>query len=183
MFFFSLPLSIFALHFCSPVAVHPQNDVLDKLNLLWKFVKPISFALIGKEVLFSKLDAQLVGYGVLIVIIGSSVSHFGSIAKSFYFIDLLNTRHSNWLYIFEVIFAIINDLILLPVQFKCHYYLKMSAFIQVAINWRCLFWTGKEICKNFLHSELESIFFFFHKKYTSICYPYNNSVAWFCLMC
>lgn len=63
-----------------------QNDVLDKLNLLWKFVKPISFALIGKEVLFSKLDAQLVGYGVLIVIIGSSVSH---LAKSFYFIDLL----------------------------------------------------------------------------------------------
>lgn len=103
MCFFSLSLSRF-LHFCSPVAVHPQNDVLDKLNLLWKFVKPISFALIGKEVLFSKLDAQLVGYGVLIVIIGSSVSHFGSIAKSFYFIDLLNTGHSNWLYIFEVIF-------------------------------------------------------------------------------
>lgn len=37
-------------------------------------MKPISFALIGKEVLFSKLDAQLVGYGVLIVIIGSLVS-------------------------------------------------------------------------------------------------------------
>lgn len=52
-----------------------QNDVLDKLNLLWKFVKPISFALIGKEVLFSKLDAQLVGYGILIVIVGSTVSH------------------------------------------------------------------------------------------------------------
>lgn len=51
-----------------------QNDVLDKMNLLWKFVKPISFALIGKEVLFSKLDASLVGYGVLIVIVGSSVN-------------------------------------------------------------------------------------------------------------
>ncbi|XP_031633626.1 sodium/hydrogen exchanger 9B2 isoform X2 [Contarinia nasturtii] len=51
---------------------HIRNvDVLDKLNLLWKFVKPISFALIGKEVLFRKLDAQLVGYGILIVIIGS----------------------------------------------------------------------------------------------------------------
>ncbi|XP_055312721.1 putative SLC9B1-like protein SLC9B1P1 isoform X3 [Sitodiplosis mosellana] len=51
---------------------HIRNvDVLDKLNLLWKFVKPISFALIGKEVLFSKLDAQVVGFGVLIVIIGS----------------------------------------------------------------------------------------------------------------
>lgn len=54
--------------------MHTQNDVLDKLNLLWKFVKPISFALIGKEVLFSKLDAQLLGYGVLIVIAGSAVS-------------------------------------------------------------------------------------------------------------
>lgn len=45
------------------------------MNLLWKFVKPISFALIGKEVLFSKLDAHLVGHGVLIVIVGSSVSY------------------------------------------------------------------------------------------------------------
>lgn len=62
-------LLFFSLHFS-------QVDVLDKLNLLWKFVKPISFALIGKEVLFSKLDAQLVGYGVLIVIIGSLVSDF-----------------------------------------------------------------------------------------------------------
>lgn len=46
------------------------------MNLLWKFVKPISFTLIGKEVLFSKLDAHLIGHGVLIVIVGSSVSHF-----------------------------------------------------------------------------------------------------------
>lgn len=41
-------------------------------------MKPISFALIGKEVLFSKLDAQLIGYGVLIVVIGSAVSFAGS---------------------------------------------------------------------------------------------------------
>lgn len=64
-----------------------QNDVLDKLNLLWKFVKPISFALIGKEVLFSKLDAHLVGHGVLIVIVGSLVSHFP--LKICHSIDLL----------------------------------------------------------------------------------------------
>lgn len=64
---------------------HAQNDVLDKLNLLWKFVKPISFALIGKEVLFSKLDVQLIGYGVLIVIVGSLVSCFISLV-SIYFI-------------------------------------------------------------------------------------------------
>lgn len=57
-----------------PIPNDTQNDVLDKMNLLWKFVKPISFALIGKEVLFSKLDGQLIGYGVLIVIIGSLVS-------------------------------------------------------------------------------------------------------------
>lgn len=46
-------------------------------------MKPISFALIGKEVLFSKLDAQLVGYGVFIVIIGSAVSVFLLLLKTF----------------------------------------------------------------------------------------------------
>lgn len=37
-------------------------------------MKPISFALIGKEVIFEKLDAKLIGYGVAIVILGCCVS-------------------------------------------------------------------------------------------------------------
>lgn len=45
-----------------------------KLNLLWKFVKPISFALIGKEVDFNKLDGKVVGFGIIIVLIASTVS-------------------------------------------------------------------------------------------------------------
>lgn len=51
-----------------------QNDVMIKLNLLWKFVKPISFALIGKEVDFAKLDLKVVGFGIAIVLIASAVS-------------------------------------------------------------------------------------------------------------
>lgn len=46
----------------------------DKVNLLWKFVKPISFALIGKEIKFSELDPQLVAYGLLIIVAGLIVS-------------------------------------------------------------------------------------------------------------
>lgn len=53
-----------------------QNDVIVKLNLLWKFVKPISFALIGKEVDFAKLDLKVVGFGIAIVLAGSTVSNF-----------------------------------------------------------------------------------------------------------
>lgn len=44
------------------------------LDLLWKFLKPISFSLIGKEVRFSILDGKLVGYGVLLIVVGSLVS-------------------------------------------------------------------------------------------------------------
>lgn len=44
------------------------------MNLLWMFLKPISFALIGKEVDFGKLDGAIVGYAVLILIVGSAVS-------------------------------------------------------------------------------------------------------------
>lgn len=51
-----------------------KNDVAVKLNLLWKFVKPISFALIGKEVEFTKLDMRIVGCGIAIVLIASIVS-------------------------------------------------------------------------------------------------------------
>lgn len=37
-------------------------------------MKPISFALIGKEVNFFKLDPQIVAYGLLIIVAGSIVS-------------------------------------------------------------------------------------------------------------
>lgn len=50
------------------------NDVAVKMNLLWMFLKPISFSLIGKEVDFGKLDGTIVGYAVLILIVGSLVS-------------------------------------------------------------------------------------------------------------
>lgn len=61
-----------------------QNDVYERLALLWKFVKPISFALIGKEVLFSKIDPKILAYGVVIVVVGSFVSavRFASRQKS-----------------------------------------------------------------------------------------------------
>jgi hypothetical protein len=40
------------------------------LDLLWKFLKPVSFSLIGKEVDFSILDGNIVGYGVLALLCG-----------------------------------------------------------------------------------------------------------------
>lgn len=52
----------------------PQNDVTAKMDLLWKFLKPISFALIGKEVNFAHLDGTVVAYGTIILIVGSAVS-------------------------------------------------------------------------------------------------------------
>lgn len=52
----------------------PKKDVAAKMDLLWKFLKPISFALIGKEVNFAKLDGTTVAYGVVIIIVGSVVS-------------------------------------------------------------------------------------------------------------
>lgn len=51
----------------------PQNDVTAKMDLLWKFLKPISFALIGKEVDFAKLDGTVVAYGTIILIVGCAV--------------------------------------------------------------------------------------------------------------
>ncbi|KAL5284996.1 SLC9B2.2 family protein [Megaselia abdita] len=53
---------------------NPSNDnlpVAQTLDLLWKFLKPISFSLIGKEVRFSVLDGKLVGYGLLLILVGS----------------------------------------------------------------------------------------------------------------
>lgn len=43
-----------------------QNKVDDYLNVLWKFVKPISFALIGKEVYFAVLEGAAL-YGIVVV--------------------------------------------------------------------------------------------------------------------
>lgn len=51
-----------------------QKNVAAKMDLLWKFLKPISFALIGKEVNFGKLDGTVVAYGFVIILLGSVVS-------------------------------------------------------------------------------------------------------------
>lgn len=44
------------------------------LNLLWKFLKPISFSLIGKEVNFAVLEGNIVLYGFITLLIGVIVS-------------------------------------------------------------------------------------------------------------
>ncbi|KAH8310451.1 hypothetical protein KR044_001417, partial [Drosophila immigrans] len=46
-------------------------SVPKRLDLLWKFLKPVSFALIGKEINFNVLDARVLGYGALLVLLGS----------------------------------------------------------------------------------------------------------------
>jgi solute carrier family 9B (sodium/hydrogen exchanger), member 1/2 len=40
------------------------------LDLLWKFLKPVSFSLIGKEVDFSILDGNIVAYGAVALLAG-----------------------------------------------------------------------------------------------------------------
>ncbi|CAO1429488.1 unnamed protein product [Diamesa hyperborea] len=47
-----------------------QNDVEMYLNLLWKFLKPVSFSLIGKEVDFQVLEGNLVLYGFITLLCG-----------------------------------------------------------------------------------------------------------------
>lgn len=47
-----------------------QNDVEMYLNLLWKFLKPVSFSLIGKEVDFKVLEGNLVLYGFITLLCG-----------------------------------------------------------------------------------------------------------------
>ncbi|KAH8251847.1 hypothetical protein KR038_009400, partial [Drosophila bunnanda] len=42
-----------------------------RLDLLWKFLKPVSFALIGKEINFNVLEGHVIGYGALLVLVGS----------------------------------------------------------------------------------------------------------------
>ncbi|XP_037819232.1 sodium/hydrogen exchanger 9B2 isoform X1 [Lucilia sericata] len=50
---------------------YENANVGKRLDLMWKFLKPVSFALIGKEINFTVLDGKVVGYGVLLVILGS----------------------------------------------------------------------------------------------------------------
>lgn len=51
-----------------------KMDITVKLDLLWKFLKPISFALIGKEVDFIKVEGKVVGFGIGILLMGCVVS-------------------------------------------------------------------------------------------------------------
>ncbi|XP_075146265.1 na[+]/H[+] hydrogen antiporter 2 [Haematobia irritans] len=50
---------------------YENASVSKRLDLLWKFLKPVSFALIGKEINFAILDGKVVGYGALLVLLGS----------------------------------------------------------------------------------------------------------------
>lgn len=45
-------------------------DVEMYLDLLWKFLKPVSFSLIGKEVDFQVLEGNVVLYGFLTLLVG-----------------------------------------------------------------------------------------------------------------
>lgn len=48
---------------------YDSDQVETHLNLMWKFLKPTSFALVGKEVNFSILTKELILYGILILLI------------------------------------------------------------------------------------------------------------------
>ncbi|XP_064552233.1 sodium/hydrogen exchanger 9B1 [Drosophila montana] len=50
---------------------HQIASVPKRLDLLWKFLKPVSFALIGKEINFAVLEGRVIGYGALLVLLGS----------------------------------------------------------------------------------------------------------------
>ncbi|XP_059610429.1 putative SLC9B1-like protein SLC9B1P1 isoform X2 [Phlebotomus argentipes] len=45
-------------------------DVTTYLDLMWKFMKPISFSMIGKEVAFNLLEGETVLYGFVVLIVG-----------------------------------------------------------------------------------------------------------------
>ncbi|XP_063705265.1 sodium/hydrogen exchanger 9B2 isoform X2 [Culicoides brevitarsis] len=49
---------------------YQNNEVGMYLDLLWKFLKPISFSLIGKEVNFAVLDGNTVLYGAITLLVG-----------------------------------------------------------------------------------------------------------------
>jgi len=52
---------------------YENNEVSMYLDLLWKFLKPISFSLIGKEVNFSVLDGNMVLYGAITLFAGVAI--------------------------------------------------------------------------------------------------------------
>lgn len=48
-----------------------ESSVLSsRLDLLWRFIKPISFSLIGKELNFGVLDPKVVGIGTVVILCG-----------------------------------------------------------------------------------------------------------------
>lgn len=47
-----------------------HNDVEMYLDVLWKFLKPVSFSLIGKEVDFQVLEGNMVLLGFLTLLVG-----------------------------------------------------------------------------------------------------------------
>lgn len=51
-----------------------SNEVAVYLDLLWKFLKPISFSLIGKEIDFFVLDGNIVLYGAITLLVAVIVS-------------------------------------------------------------------------------------------------------------
>jgi NhaP-type Na+/H+ or K+/H+ antiporter len=60
-----------------------DSDVGVYLDVLWKFLKPISFSLIGKEVYFKVLDGNTVLYGIIILVIGSILRLICAYASSY----------------------------------------------------------------------------------------------------
>ncbi|XP_068156182.1 sodium/hydrogen exchanger 9B1 isoform X2 [Drosophila tropicalis] len=50
---------------------HQIASVPKRLDLMWKFLKPVSFALIGKEINFAVLEGHVIGFGALLVLLGS----------------------------------------------------------------------------------------------------------------
>lgn len=53
------------------------------LDVLWKFIKPISFALIGKELDFSVIDSNTLWQGVVVLLLGVAVrTLFGYLSTS-----------------------------------------------------------------------------------------------------
>lgn len=53
---------------------YDTNEVGMYLDLLWKFLKPVSFSLIGKEVNFSVLEGNTVLYGAITLLVAVVVS-------------------------------------------------------------------------------------------------------------
>lgn len=59
-----------------------NSDVEMYLNLLWSFLKPVSFGLIGKEVNFQVLEGNVVLYGFLTLLVGVALRLFSGYLSS-----------------------------------------------------------------------------------------------------